>query len=84
MPMDIIGTMFRWLLYAIALGFASGLAGGFIVDSLAVPGTSGINVYDPVSIGLVLFIITVLVLAGAGLPARLAAKMNPQVYLRLE
>lgn len=84
MPMDIVSAMFRWLLYAIGLGFAGGLAGGFIVDSLAAPGTSGIHLYDPLSIGFVLLIVTVLVLGGAGLPARLAARINPQVYLRLE
>jgi putative ABC transport system permease protein len=84
MPMDIVGTMFRWLLYAIAVGFATGLVGGVIVDSVAAPGTSGVNLYDPVSIGSVLLIIAVLVLAGTGLPAWLAARVNPQVYLRLE
>jgi len=84
MPMDIVGTMFRWLLYAIAVGFVTGLAGGIIVDSLTAPGTSGIKLYDPVSIVFILLITSILVLAGAGLPAWLAARVNPQVYLRLE
>jgi putative ABC transport system permease protein len=85
---DMIWMVFRESLVLVVLGIAIGVPVALAAGRLAASQISGLlfglSVTDARTVGLAMFLLTVVTMLAAGLPARRATKVDPLVALRYE
>jgi ABC-type lipoprotein release transport system permease subunit len=84
LPAQVLRMILRESLALVALGIALGLAGSYAASRLIGSLLFALSPTDPVTYGGGAFLLLVVALAAACLPARRAAKINPLVALRAE
>jgi len=81
---DVLRLVMRMGLRLIGLGTIAGLAASFGVTRLLASQIFAISPYDPVTLGVVVAVVTVSGLAACYFPARRATRVDPMVALRYE
>ena len=81
---QVVGMFLRRTLMQLAAGLAAGLVGALTVGGFVQGYLGTISPRDPITIGLVIALLTVVALFATLLPARRAARIDPMTALRAD
>jgi putative ABC transport system permease protein len=83
-PRDVLKSIMRTGLILTGMGIFTGLVGAGVICRLLTSLLYGVSPTDPVSYGLVIFIVTAVSIVACWIPARRAARIDPMEALRYE